>query len=91
MTADLQTNEILIFSSQSHAPEANAVERRAPIFHQYGRLAIADAHMAAHVFMSMVVSAPVRFIVAGTPLARKELDRRVAFAVRMFLDGARPR
>ena len=25
MTADLQTNEILIFSGQSHAPEANAI------------------------------------------------------------------
>jgi AcrR family transcriptional regulator len=56
-----------------------------------GRLAIDDPLMAANVFMSMVVSGPVRFILAASPLPRKDLDRRVAYGVRLFLDGARPR
>ena len=34
---------------------------------------------------------PVRFILAGVPLERERLDRRVAYGVRFFLDGALPR
>ena len=41
--------------------------------------------------MSLVVTGPVRFILAASPLPTQELDRRVAFGVRLFLDGARPR
>jgi hypothetical protein len=33
----------------------------------------------------------VRFILAASPLPKKELDKRVAYGVRLFLDGARPR
>lgn len=56
-----------------------------------GRLAIADAMLAANVFMSMVVGGPVRFMTSGIPLRDDDLDARVAFAVRLFLQGARPR
>ena len=56
-----------------------------------GTLAIADPAMAANVFMSMAVSGPVRMIVSGNPLSEAEIDKRVAFAVRLFLDGAKPR
>jgi len=56
-----------------------------------GNLAIDDPIMAANVFMSMVVSGPVRFILAASPLPKKDLDNRVAFGVRLFLDGAKPR
>lgn len=42
MTADLDTNEVLVFSLDHHAPESGANYRSAPVFHQYGRLAIAD-------------------------------------------------
>jgi TetR/AcrR family transcriptional repressor of mexJK operon len=56
-----------------------------------GRLAIADPLLAANVFMSMVVSGPVRIIVSGNFLPAKEIDRRIRFAVRLFLDGARRR
>jgi len=56
-----------------------------------GRLAIDDPEAAANVFMSMVVSAPVRFITSGSPLPEDELQERVAFAVRLFLEGAKPR
>jgi TetR/AcrR family transcriptional repressor of mexJK operon len=56
-----------------------------------GRLAIDKPEQAANVFMSMVVSAPVRFITSGNPLPAEELQERVAFAVKLFLQGARPR
>lgn len=56
-----------------------------------GRLAIDEPDRAANVFMSMVVSGPVRIIVAGMPLPAHEIDSRIAFAVRLFLNGARPR
>jgi TetR/AcrR family transcriptional regulator, mexJK operon transcriptional repressor len=39
----------------------------------------------------MVVSGPVRVIVAGLPLSDREIDERIAFAVKLFLNGARPR
>ncbi|HEY0960218.1 MAG TPA: TetR/AcrR family transcriptional regulator [Novosphingobium sp.] len=56
-----------------------------------GHLAIAEPQMAANVFMSMAVSAPVRIILSGLPLSKEELDERLRFAVRLFLDGTRPR
>lgn len=56
-----------------------------------GTLAIDEPDKAANLFMSMVVSGPVRIIVAGMGLTRREIEERIAFAVRMFLNGARPR
>jgi AcrR family transcriptional regulator len=56
-----------------------------------GRLAIDDPMLAANVFMSMVVSGPVRFILSGNELGREVIDRRVRFAIRLFLKGAEPR
>ncbi len=58
---------------------------------QAGRLAIAEPAKAANVFMSMVVSGPVRIIVSGNPLPQAEIDERIAYAVSLFLNGARPR
>ncbi len=56
-----------------------------------GNLAVAEPAMAANVFMSMVVSGPARIIIAGMPIAASEIDTRIAFAVRLFLNGTRPR
>jgi TetR/AcrR family transcriptional regulator, mexJK operon transcriptional repressor len=56
-----------------------------------GRLAVIDPDTAANVFMSMVVSGPARTIVLGNPLPREAIARRIEYAVRLFLDGARPR
>ena len=47
--------------------------------------------MAAGLFLSMVVSGPVRLIVSGQVLTREEIAQRIEAAVRLFLDGARPR
>lgn len=56
-----------------------------------GRLNLRDPELAAMTFMSMVVGGPVRFITSGNPLAEADLDKRVAFAVELFLEGARAR
>jgi AcrR family transcriptional regulator len=56
-----------------------------------GRLAIENPMMAANVFMSMVVSGPVRFILSGIPLEGERLESRVTYGVRFFLNGALPR
>lgn len=56
-----------------------------------GALAIDDPEMAANVFMSMVVSGPVRILLSGNPLPDETVQERVAFAVHLFLEGAKPR
>ncbi|MBW8785041.1 MAG: TetR/AcrR family transcriptional regulator [Novosphingobium sp.] len=56
-----------------------------------GRLALDDPQLAANVFMAMVTSGPVRIIVSGNKISPTEIDRRVEFGVKLFLNGARPR
>lgn len=56
-----------------------------------GRLAVLEPERAAVVFLSMVVSGPVRTIVIGNQLSRDEIEDRLRYAVRLFLDGARAR
>jgi TetR/AcrR family transcriptional repressor of mexJK operon len=56
-----------------------------------GRLAVSDPMMAANTFMSMVISGPVRIIVSGHTVSRPEIEKRIQFAIRLFLDGSRPR
>jgi hypothetical protein len=56
-----------------------------------GKLALNDPGMAANAFMSMVVGGPVRSIVLGLAMTHEEIDQRIRFAVRLFLNGARPR
>jgi AcrR family transcriptional regulator len=56
-----------------------------------GDLQVGDANMAAHLFMGMAVSGPVRVILSGTTWPEGELDRRVRSAVRLFLSGTLPR
>ncbi len=56
-----------------------------------GRLSVQQPERAAVVFLSMVVSGPVRTIVIGNQLSRDEIEDRLRYAVRLFLDGARSR
>lgn len=56
-----------------------------------GRLAVDDPEMTAGLFLTMVVSGPVRLIVSGNALTHDDITRRVRAAVRLFLDGTRPR
>lgn len=54
-------------------------------------IAAAEPERAAVAFMGMVVGPPARSIVAGSAIAPAELDMRIRFSVRLFLDGVRPR
>lgn len=56
-----------------------------------GRLAVEDPAMAANLFMTMVVSGPVRFITSGSLPPPAETDKRMRAGVRLFLTGALPR
>ncbi|MEY2944024.1 MAG: hypothetical protein RLY97_2038 [Pseudomonadota bacterium] len=54
-------------------------------------LALPDPSLAANVFISMVVSGPVRIIVSGNYLDSQEMERRIAFSVNLFLNGIKNR
>jgi AcrR family transcriptional regulator len=56
-----------------------------------GVLDLDDCTTAASAFMSLVVSGPVRFILAASPLSPNETETRVRYGVRLFLNGARTR
>jgi TetR/AcrR family transcriptional regulator, mexJK operon transcriptional repressor len=56
-----------------------------------GTLAISDPQRAAVAFLSLVVSGPARVIVSGNVLDQREINRRIRFAVELFLNGVRPR
>ncbi len=50
-------------------------------------LTLPDPALAANVFISMVVSGPVRIIVSGNYIESQEMERRIAFSVNLFLHG----
>lgn len=56
-----------------------------------GRVALVDPESAARVFLSMVVSGPVRIIVSGNRITRKEIEDRLQFAIGLFLNGVKVR
>ncbi len=56
-----------------------------------GELHTGDPASAAAAFMSMAVSAAARSAAGGRPLDPSEIEHRITFAVRLFLNGARPR
>jgi TetR/AcrR family transcriptional regulator, mexJK operon transcriptional repressor len=56
-----------------------------------GRLAVTEPDRTARVFLTMVVSGPVRVIVSGYRLTRAEIESSLQFAIQLFLDGARVR
>jgi TetR/AcrR family transcriptional repressor of mexJK operon len=56
-----------------------------------GTVKVTKPELAATSFLSMVIGGPVRAIVWGTSIDQRELDERIRFCVRLFLDGARAR
>jgi AcrR family transcriptional regulator len=56
-----------------------------------GAICVQQPDMAANVFMSMVVGGPVRLLVSGNPMSSTEIDDWVSAAVRLFLNGIKPR
>jgi TetR/AcrR family transcriptional repressor of mexJK operon len=56
-----------------------------------GTINVARCEMAASAFLSLVVGGPVRVIVSGNRLEPADLEDRIAFSVKLFLDGVRSR
>ena len=56
-----------------------------------GELALGDPGRAAMAFMSLALGGPARSATAGSPLDESESEERIAFAVKLFLNGARTR
>lgn len=56
-----------------------------------GEIAPTNCEFAAVAFMSMVIGGRVRGIVNGLAPTAEERDEKVRFAVRLLLDGLRPR
>jgi TetR/AcrR family transcriptional regulator, mexJK operon transcriptional repressor len=56
-----------------------------------GELALSNPGRAAMAFMSLALSGPARSATAGSPLGESESEERIAFAVQLFLNGARTR
>jgi len=56
-----------------------------------GRLAVDEPMLAANLFISMIVTGPIRILTAGIAITPEEIDHRIRYAVRLFLDGARRR
>jgi len=56
-----------------------------------GEISVTNPRMAAAVFLSMVVGGPARLIGSGNRPAAPELEERIVFGVRLFLNGVRAR
>lgn len=56
-----------------------------------GEIALDDAETTAELFTSLVIGHQTRIASLGVPLEPGQLDRRLRAAVRLFLDGVRPR
>jgi TetR/AcrR family transcriptional repressor of mexJK operon len=56
-----------------------------------GQVDIDEPRRAAVAFLSLAVSGPARVIVSGNALDDREINKRIRFAVALFLNGVRPR
>lgn len=56
-----------------------------------GEVCVEEPELAASAFMSMVLSGPSRTAVLGGKVDRSNLEKRIRYTVRLFLDGARSR
>ena len=56
-----------------------------------GEISVAEPERAAAAFLSLVVGGPTRIIVSGNVLSEAEIERRIHFAVGLFLNGVRSR
>ncbi len=53
-----------------------------------GSVAHDRSEFAASAFMSMVVGGPVRMVATGMALSQSEIDERIVYTVRLFVEGA---
>lgn len=56
-----------------------------------GEIDVTQPERAAAAFLSLAVGGPARIMISGNVIEDDELDERIRFSVRLFLDGARSR
>jgi TetR/AcrR family transcriptional regulator, mexJK operon transcriptional repressor len=56
-----------------------------------GTIKVTKPELAATAFLSMVIGGPTRVFVWGGSIEERDLEERIRFCVRLFLDGARRR
>jgi AcrR family transcriptional regulator len=56
-----------------------------------GELSVYEPERAASAFLSLVVGGVARIIVAGSPISEAEVEARIDYGLRLFLDGVRRR
>lgn len=79
------------YSEQSAGPPVTFLARLLERHAAAGELALDDPAQAAIAFMSLALGGTARSATAGSPLEDAESAQRIAFAVQLFLNGARPR
>ena len=83
-----------IFTAAYEGATAPLIEFLADVLRRHcatGSISVGRPKMAAAVFLSMVVGGPARVIGSGNRLDPKDLEERIAFGVRLFLNGVRAR
>ena len=60
-------------------------------FAKAGQIEVEDTTVAADLFLSLVIGRQTRMAMLGIETAPEQIDQRVQAAVRLFLDGVRPR
>lgn len=56
-----------------------------------GNIVAEEPTIMAGAFLALVVGAPMRAFVWGNSIDKSELDKRIRFCVKLFMDGVRPR
>jgi TetR/AcrR family transcriptional regulator, mexJK operon transcriptional repressor len=72
---------------RSNAAVAALLDR----FVKAGEIEVEDTTVAADLFLSLVIGRQTRMAMLGIETAPEQIDQRVQAAVKLFLDGVRPR
>lgn len=75
----------------SMEPTVAFLEEQFALHAARGEIVLRDVRRTVTAFLSLAVGGPARIIVAGSPLPPEEVERHLAFAVDLFLDGIRVR
>jgi hypothetical protein len=60
-------------------------------FAKAGQIEVEDTSVAADLFISLIIGRQTRMAMLGIETDPEQVDQRVQAAVRLFLDGVRPR
>ncbi len=60
-------------------------------FAKAGQIAVGDTTVAADLFLSLIIGRQTRMAMLGIETDSEQIDQRVQAAVKLFLDGVRPR